>query len=179
MRSLARGTIEQPALVRLTFALNRTAVARRRTVTRAKEAANYFAFGRQPDGKQRGVWHGPGAIPCSHEQVMAWAKTQARQHELTFQAVLSIPEGRLSAEDYCRAMQAGSEVPDWRLLCHDDTAHSHAHVLFFRNERFGKDSFLAWQGRVTEALAAMQPLTVAQDSAAGAWAARSAPEVEL
>jgi hypothetical protein len=156
--------VKRPVIVRLSFAPNRTPVARRRSATRARHTANYFAFGRQLEGEQRGVWYGPEATPFTHDQVMTWVKEQAMQHELTFQAVLSIPEGQLSAEDYCRAMAAGGDVVDWRLVCHDDTAHSHAHVLFFRDEQFEKSSYLEWHGRVSQSMAAMHSLVMNHDT---------------
>ena len=145
--------------VRLTYVANRTPTGRR-TATPARRAARYFAFGHgreaAPDGEQRGRWVGPGGQTHDHEAVLAWIAAQAREHVYTFQALLSVPEGRLQAEDFSRAMQEGKTIDDWRLLSHDDTAYSHAHVLFFRNSRLDKESFAGWQERVRRELAALE-----------------------
>lgn len=145
--------------VRLTYVANRTPTGRR-TATPARRAARYFAFGHDreaaPDAEQRGRWVGPGGQTHDHEAVLAWIAAQAREHVYTFQALLSVPEGRLQAEDFSRAMQEGKTIDDWRLLSHDDTAYSHAHVLFFRNSRLDKESFAGWQERVRRELAALE-----------------------
>lgn len=145
--------------VRLTYSLNRTPTGKR-TATPARRAARYFAFGHGREAargaEQRGRWVGPDGQAHDHEAVLAWAAAQARDHAYTFQALLSVPEGRLRAEDFARAMQEGQTIDDWRLLSHDDTAYSHAHVLFFRNSRLDKESFAGWQERVRRELAALE-----------------------
>lgn len=145
--------------VRLTYTLNRTPTGKR-TATPARRAARYFAFGNDREAEhgaeQRGRWVGPNGKTHDHEAVLAWAAAQARDHAYTFQALLSVPEGRLQAEDFSRAMQEGETIDDWRLLSHDDTAYSHAHVLFFRNSRLDKASFADWRERVRRELAALE-----------------------
>jgi len=145
--------------VRLTYSRNRTPRGKR-TATPARRAARYFAFGHGREaahgGEQRGRWFGPDGRTHDHEAVLAWIAAQARQHVYTFQALLSVPDGRLQAEDFTRAMQEGKTIDDWRLLSHDDTAYSHAHVLFFRNSRLDKASFAGWQERVRRELAALE-----------------------
>lgn len=145
--------------VRLTYTLNRTPTGKR-TATPARRAARYFAFGNDREAEhgaeQRGRWYGPDRKTHDHEAVLAWIAAQAREHAFTFQALLSVPEGRLQAEDFSRAMQEGKTIDDWRLLSHDDTAYSHAHVLFFRNSRLDKEVFADWHERVRRELAAIE-----------------------
>lgn len=160
--------------VRVTHVENRTPTGRR-TATPAKKAAAYFALGkekkvrdagwRQADA-QRGAWVGPGGQQQPHASVMDWARSQALAHRYTFQALLSVPEGRLTAADYGRAMEAagiasanavdGGQADDWRMVVHDDTAYSHAHVLFFGDRRMEKERYLAWRERIQEELAALE-----------------------
>jgi hypothetical protein len=145
--------------VRLNYTPNRTPTGKR-TATPARRAARYFAFGNDLEARhgaeQRGRWVGPNGKTHDHEAVLAWIAAQAREHAYTFQALLSVPEGRLRAEDFSRAMQEGKTIDDWRLLSHDDTAYSHAHVLFFRNSRLDKESFADWRERVRRELAALE-----------------------
>ncbi len=138
---------------------NRTPTGRR-TSTPAKRAALYFAYGRDKqaelEGKQRGEWLGPDGRIQSHDKVMAWAKQEALGHRYTFEAILSVPQGQLTLEQFRQAMQAGDEIADWRLIAHRDTKHSHAHVLFFRDKRLDKETFLSWQTDVRSELARLE-----------------------
>jgi hypothetical protein len=54
---------------------------------------------------------------------MAWVKEQARRHRYTFQDLLSVPEGELTAAAFCRAMQKGGQAGDRRLIAHAGTGH--------------------------------------------------------
>jgi hypothetical protein len=143
---------------------NRTPTGRR-TSTPAKRAALYFAYGNQRnvgdkqaelDSEQRGEWLGPDGRIQSHDQVMAWAKQEALGHRYTFEAILSVPQGQLTPEQFRQAMQAGDERADWRLIAPRDTKHSHAHVLFFRDKRLDKATFLSWQTDVRSELARLE-----------------------
>ena len=130
---------------------NRTPTGRR-TATPAKHAALYIAYGKerqaQIEQRMRGQWLGPDGKARSHEAVMAWAREKALQHRYTFQAILSVPEGDLTPEAFCQAMQQGRQIDDWMLMTHSDTEHSHAHVLFFQDKRIEKERFLAWQAEI-------------------------------
>ena len=53
-------------------------------------------------------------------------------------------------------MQQGGEVSDWRLMTHHDTDYRHAHVLFFRDKRLDKETFLSWQTEVRAELARLE-----------------------
>ena len=146
-------------IARMIHNKNRTPTGKR-TATPAKKAATYFAFGRdvqaKEEGRQRGEWTGPGGEQHSHAEVLAWSRAQSWQYAQTFQALLSVPEGRLTASDYAEALTNAGEIPDFRLMTHDDTAHSHAHVLFFRDKRLQKEDFMRWHGRVQQELAALE-----------------------
>ncbi len=151
-------------LVRMQHARNRTPTGKR-TATPARKAANYFAFGRdanQADGKQRGEWLGPGSEEHQHEDVLAWAQSQARQHEHTFQALLSVPQARLTGADYARALEATKQIEAWRMVVHNDTNYSHAHVLFFRDQRLPRAQFDRWQAQVQKALAVLEEKRLAE-----------------
>jgi hypothetical protein len=128
----------------------------RRTSTPARRAAHYYAYGRdaavESKSRQRGTWYGPDGQRHSHEQVLAWARREALGHRYTFEALLSVQQGRLTAEAFTSAMHKGEAISDWRLLVHRDTGYRHAHVLFFRDRRLEKGEFLAWQQQVREAL---------------------------
>ncbi len=147
---------------------NRTPTGRR-TSTPAKRAALYFAYGNernvgdkeaQLEGRQRGEWLGPNGRIQSQETVMAWAKQEALRHRYTFEAILSVPQADLTPEEFCQAMQQGSlvggEISDWRMMAHRDTDYRHAHILFFRDKRFDKKTFLSWQTDVRAELVGLE-----------------------
>jgi hypothetical protein len=138
---------------------NRTATGRRSS-TPAKQAALYFAYGRdkqaQQAEKQRGEWLGSDGRVQTHEAVMAWAKQEALHHRYTFQAILSVAQGAVNPEQFCQAMQQGDDISDWRLMAHQDTSHRHAHVLFFGDKRLDKQTFLAWQTAVRQELSRLE-----------------------
>jgi hypothetical protein len=144
---------------------NRTPTGRR-TSTPAKRAALYFAYGRYPQAqqaeKQRGEWLGPDGRVQTHEAVMTWAKQEALRHRYTCQALLSVPQGDVDPEQFCQAMGQGDEISDWRLMAHQDTSHRHAHVLFFRDKRLDKKTFLAWQTAVRQELSRLEQQQLAQ-----------------
>ena len=141
-------------VVRLQHRRNRTPTGKR-TGTPARQAATYFAFGRKAN-QQRGDWLGPGGERHTHDAVMAWAHGQARQHEHTFQALLSVPQARLTGPDYVRALEAAGQTAGWRMVVHNDTAYSHAHVLFFHDRRLPRAEFEQWQAQVQQALLTLE-----------------------
>jgi hypothetical protein len=144
-------------VARMTYHINRSPSGRH-SARPARRWATYFAFG--PDreaiaeGRQRGEWYGPLGQEHTHEAVLAWAESNARTFRYTWQALLSVPEGRLDAPAFTRALQAAGEINDWRLVVHDDTDYSHAHVLFFRDKRMEKEQFTRWHNQVRTELAA-------------------------
>ena len=157
-----------PPTVRMQHTRNRTATGKR-TTTPARQAATYFAFGRQtqqPNGRQRGEWLGSDGKLHNHEAVLAWAKGQARQHEHTFQALLSVQQARLSDQDYMTALNVAGQIGDWRLVVHNDTNYSHAHVLFFRNQRLPRTQFEQWQQQVQQALSDLEARCLAESEQA-------------
>lgn len=138
---------------------NRTPTGRR-TSTPARRAALYYAFGRdkeaQLEGRQRGEWLGPDGRTRTQEEVMAWVRDGAMNSRYTFQGILSVPEGDLTAAEFNRAMRQGVQIKDWRLIAHDDTKHRHAHVLWFGDKRLEKKTFLAWQAEVRAELVRLE-----------------------
>lgn len=143
---------------------NRTPTGRC-TGTPAKRAALYFAYGNQRNvgdkkaqlaGWQRGEWLGPDGRTHAHDRVMAWARQEALRHRYTFEAILSVPQGDLTPAEFCRAMQQGGGITDWRLMAHHDTDYRHAHVLFFRDKRLDKETFLSWQSEVRAELVRLE-----------------------
>lgn len=143
---------------------NRTPTGRR-TSTPAKRAALYYAYGgeqnvrykeTQLEGRQRGEWLGPDGRVHTQEEVMDWVKANALAHRYTFQGILSVPEGELSAAEFGQAMQKGGRAEDWRLISHQDTRHRHAHVLWFGDKRMGKKAFLSWQAEVRAELVRLE-----------------------
>jgi hypothetical protein len=141
----------------MTYHINRSPSGRH-SARPARRWATYFAFGRDreaiAEGRQRGEWHGPLGQQHTHEAVLAWAESNARTFRYTWQALLSVPEGRLDAPAFTQALQAAGEISDWRLVVHDDTGYSHAHVLFFRDKRMEKEQFTRWHDRVRAELVA-------------------------
>lgn len=155
-------------IVRVQRVRNRTQTGKR-TSKPARKAAKYFAYGRdvrsQAEGlqkQQRGQWMGPAGQPYSHEEALRWAQEMAKMHEYTFQALLSVPQGRLTAQDYGQALTQAGILPDWRLVVHNDTAFSHAHVLFFRDGRIEKEQYLRWLAEVRQALAISEQQRLAE-----------------
>lgn len=143
---------------------NRTPTGRR-TSTPAKRAALYYAYGNQRnvgdkeaqlEGRQRGEWLGPDGRIHTQEEVMAWVKAKAMEHRYTFQGILSVPEGELTAAEFGQAMQKGDQTEDWRLIAHDDTKNRHAHVLWFGDKRMNKQAFLSWQTDVRAELVRLE-----------------------
>lgn len=175
-------------VVRVQGVRNRTQSGKR-TSKPARKAAVYFAYGREArsqsegiQGQQRGQWLGPGGEPYSHEAALAWAQEAAKNHEYTFQALLSVPQGRLTAQDYGQALEQAGVLPDWRLVVHNDTAYSHAHVLFFRDKRIEKEQYLRWQADVRQTLAAREQQRLSEpeaDQSLTEERERAMPEVEL
>ena len=97
---------------------------------------------------QRGEWLSPDGREQTHDEVMAWLREESFRNRYTFEALLSVRDGDLTGEAFCKAMGQGEAVSDWRLMMHNDTNNSHAHVLFFGDKRIEKKAFLAWQAEV-------------------------------
>ena len=146
-------------IVRLDWLSNRTPSGRR-SATRARKLAQYFALGRgrakeQELRPQRGQWLDPTGRPCRHEEVLQWVREQGMSHEMTYQFILSVKETELTAEAFNRAMAAGGPLFDeWRLIQHTDTQYPHAHALAFgdRPVQIKSEAFQSWWQAVRQAL---------------------------
>ena len=132
----------------------------RRSSSPARQAALYYAFGRDTDSqqlqKQRGEWIGPGAVIHRQEDVMAWVKENALTHRFTFQGLLSVPEGVLTPGQFAQVLKKAGQPEEWRLIVHDDTPHCHAHLLWFGDKRMNKAQFFVWQESVQTGLQQME-----------------------
>lgn len=154
-------------IVRMDWLSNRTPSGRR-SATRARKLAQYFALGRgrtkeQELRPQRGQWLDPAGRPCTHEEVLQWVREQGMSHEMTYQFILSVKEMELTAEAFNRAMAAGGPLFDeWRLIQHTDTQYPHAHALAFGNRpvQVKGESFQSWWQAVRQALEREQTVAI-------------------
>ena len=146
-------------IVRMDWLSNRTPSGRR-SATKARKLAQYFALGRgrekeQEQRPQRGEWLDQAGQPCSHEEVLQWVRQQGMSHEMTYQFILSVKETQLTDEAFNRAMAAGGPLFDqWRLIQHDDSRYPHAHALAFGNQpvQIKSEAFQSWWRAVRQAL---------------------------
>jgi hypothetical protein len=112
------------------------------------------------DGEARGNWYGNGEngqlYAYHYPDVLAWAKENSHEHPYTYQLLLSTRDGQLTPHHFHQTMQAGSQAWDmgaYRFIVHEDTAHQHAHALFFSDQRLPKTLFLEGQQAMQESLA--------------------------
>jgi predicted transcriptional regulator len=146
-------------IVRLDWLSNRT-LSGRRSATKARKLAQYFALGRgrekeQEQRPQRGEWLDQAGRLCSHEEVLQWVRQQGMSHEMTYQFILSVKETQLTDEAFSRAMAAGGPLfAEWRLIQHDDSRYPHAHALAFGNQpvQIKSEAFQSWWLAVRQAL---------------------------
>ena len=154
-------------IVRLDWLSNRTPSGRR-SATKARKLAQYFALGRgraheQELRPQRGQWLDPAGRPCTHEEVLQWVREQGMSHEMTYQFILSVKEMELTAEAFNRAMAAGGPLFDeWRLIQHSDTRYPHAHALAFGDQpvQVKGEAFQSWWLAVRQALEREQAVAI-------------------
>lgn len=116
----------------------------------------------EPDlgGEARGNWYGNGEngqlYAYHYPDVVDWAKENSHEHPYTYQLLLSTRDGQLTPHSFHQTMQAGSQAWDmgeYRFIVHEDTAHQHAHALFFSDRRLPKTLFLEGQQAMQESLA--------------------------
>ncbi|MCB8929273.1 MAG: hypothetical protein H6652_27020 [Ardenticatenaceae bacterium] len=146
-------------IVRMDWLTNRTPTGKR-SATKARKLAQYFALGRgrekeQELRSQRGQWLDQDGRACAHQEVLQWVRQQGMSHELTHQFILSVKETQLTAEAFNRAMAAGGPLfPEWRLIQHEDTRYPHAHALAFGQQEvhIKSEAFQAWWQGVRDAL---------------------------
>ena len=112
-----------------------------------------------PDQLPRGEWFGPAGAE-KHGHVVNWAEGSAVNHPYCYRLVLSLKEGELRPEDFVTALQKDSQnlFPDFRLVVHQDTAHTHAHVLAFRDKTLSKAEFYQWKKEVGSCLVELEQL---------------------
>ena len=146
-------------VVRMDWHTNRTPTGKR-SATKARKLAQYFALGRgrtqeQDIRPQRGRWLDQNGRQCTHEEVLQWVRQQGMSHELTLQFILSVKEAELTPDAFNRAMAAGGPLfSNWRLIPHDDTRYPHAHALAFSQQEvhIKSQAYQAWWLKVRAAL---------------------------
>ncbi|MBK8903473.1 MAG: hypothetical protein IPM53_19980 [Anaerolineaceae bacterium] len=146
-------------IVRMDWLSNRTPSGRR-SATKARKLAQYFALGRGREKEQeqrspRGQWLDQAGRPCSHEEVLQWVRQQGMSHEMTYQFILSVKDTQLTEEAFNQAMAAGGPLfNEWRLIAHDDSRYPHAHALAFGNQpvQIKSEAFQSWWRAVRQAL---------------------------
>lgn len=146
-------------IVRMDWLFNRTPTGKR-SATKARKLAQYFALGRGREKEQalrpqRGQWLDHNGHRCTHEEVLQWVRQQGMANLLTHQFILSVKETQLTAEAFNRAMAAGGELfTDWRLIQHEDTRYPHAHALAFgqKEVHIKSEAFQSWWQAVRQAL---------------------------
>jgi hypothetical protein len=124
----------------------------------------YFGYGRGREQEQvvrplRGLWHDEKGVILRHLEVMAWVAQQGKQHDFTYQFILSTKYADLDEDDYTQALEAGGRLlSSWRLLRHEDGGYPHAHVLAFGDKdiRIKDPAFQAWCQQVRAALEQIQ-----------------------
>ncbi|MFZ1396224.1 MAG: hypothetical protein WAS33_04970 [Candidatus Promineifilaceae bacterium] len=154
-------------IVRMDWLTNRTPSGRR-SATRARKLAQYFALGRgrakeQERRPQRGQWLDQSGQLCSHEEVLKWVRQQGMSHEMTYQFILSVKEIDLTPEAFNQAMAAGGPLfNEWRLIQHTDTQYPHAHALAFGNQpvQIKSEAFQSWWQAVRQALEREQAVAI-------------------
>jgi len=163
-------------IVRMDWLYNRTPTGKR-SATKARKLAQYFALGRGREKEQalrpqRGQWLDQNGQPCSHEAVLQWVRQQGMANLLTHQFILSVKETQLTPEAFNRAMAAGGELfPEWRLIRHEDSRYPHAHALAFGQKEvlIKSEAFQTWWQGVRAALereqAAAQEMQLVQAQA--------------
>lgn len=155
MSKTNNGRAPASPLARLRYYRN-TTKSGRATAAKAQQTMYYYAYGAgRQQAEMRGQWYSPDGR-TDHGAVMAWVAAQAQQHSYTYQAVLSVRDGELTAEDFCQVMGAAGGIADWRLVQHGDTNHRHAHVLFFRDRPFSLKETVSWSAAARQALAALE-----------------------
>ena len=166
MRAKAR------SIVRLQQFKNHTRTGRP-SATGVRKLAMYIAYGRggvreQVERPQRGQWLGEKGQAISHEKVMIWVQQEVKNQVMTYEFILSFYTVHLTPASYWHALQAHQPpFGEWRLLCHDDTNHSHAHLIAFgvKEIEIKEPAFQEWCQAVRHALAHYQDIQLEEDLA--------------
>jgi hypothetical protein len=127
-----------------------------------KKAVYYAMFGHpehNPDQLPRGEWFSSAGVE-KHGHVLNWAEGSAVNHPYCYRLVLSLKEGQMRPEDFVTALQQDSQglFQDFRLVVHEDTQHTHAHVLAFRDKTLSKQEFYQWKKEVGSCLVELEQM---------------------
>jgi hypothetical protein len=164
------------SIVRLQSHANRS-VTGRRSVTATRKLVNYLAYGRGRPAQQaqrhpRGIWLNHTGQEVSHEAVLAWTQAEGLRHTFTHQLILSVKEASLTAAAYQKTLAAHAGVlTDWHLIGHEDTRHSHAHVVTFSDDpmRVKSSGLYDWWLGLRQALESVQTAELTQMEQASDW----------
>lgn len=100
----------------------------------------------------RGQWYGPAGVMTMNE-AEAYGIAQAKEHEFTFHLVLSVRDGDPTDAQFVDAVQQlGEYIESYQLLVHRDTAHTHAHILWYRDSLTTRDEYEAVKGGLIDAI---------------------------
>ncbi|MGH2535822.1 MAG: hypothetical protein ACRDHL_00335 [Candidatus Promineifilaceae bacterium] len=137
-----------------------------RSYARVRGLLQYFAYGRYADqigqeSKQRGAWLDQSGRVHPHDAVQQWAKEKVHHfgYDHAYQLLLSTRDGQLSAAEFNRALQQGSDISrvwEWRLMMHDDSDHQHAHAILFSHEKLAPARYREWQQAMQAELEQLQ-----------------------
>ena len=64
------------------------------------------------------------------------------------------------------------------MIVHNDTDYSHAHVLFFRDQRLPRDQFAQWQAQVQQELVVLEEKRMAEPEQQMDMAAKMTEETQ-
>ncbi len=89
----------------------------------------------------RGQWYGPTG-EMTRDQAEAYGIGQAMSHNYTFHLILSVRDGDPTDAQFVDAVKGlAGVIDDYQLLVHRDTAHTHAHILWYRDSLTTRQQF--------------------------------------
>jgi hypothetical protein len=147
-----------------------------------KKAVYYAMFGHpehNPDQLPRGEWFSSAGVE-KHGHILNWAEGSAVNHPYCYRLVLSLKEGQMRPEDFVAALQKDTQnlFADFRLVVHEDTQHTHAHVLAFRDKTLSKQEFYQWKKEVGRCLVELEQVRLKEAELAQAKQKRREAEQE-
>ena len=150
---------------------NRSKKSGKPAIERTMKSVQYIGFGHKfenPKQFQRGQWYS-AADEQSHDEVSAWAQSQAQAHKYTYSFVLSVRDGAMEDGDFVGTTrklmtdQADTDFPtDWRMMVHRDSDHDHAHLILFRDKTLRKAQLAQWRQAFQAELGALEEQRLAE-----------------
>lgn len=138
---------------------------------KAKQAMAYYEYGSSndnPERQSRGQWVNSRGEAELYGNVVDWAVSAAKEKTYTYQLMLSSRDVKIEPQAFVKAMNAGAEktgeFSDFHLIVHDDTNHTHAHVVGFRSKVMSKKELATWKEAVSESLTESETILMERDS---------------